>query len=81
MIKENKRFYREQERRMKSIGGDVLSYIYVKFELIQEESGLNLRSKEKNNKRWYEVYGKGKIMKKGSFKDCMDLIVNVWKKK
>lgn len=81
MIKENKRFYKAQERRIKSVGGDVLAYIYIKFEQIQEDTGLNFRSKEKKNKRWYEVYRKEKIVKKGSFKDCMDFIVNVWKKK
>lgn len=80
MMKENNRFRKRQERRMRQIGGDVLSYIYIKFEQVQEESGLQLDNDVKKGKYYYYVLRKGKQIKKGSFKTCMDFIVNEWKK-
>lgn len=80
MIKENKEFNKRQERRARQLGGDIMSYLYYKFEQIQEESGLQFENELKKGKRYYSVLEKGKEIKKGSFKTCMDFIVNAWKK-
>lgn len=86
-MKENKKFISERVKRASRITSNVVSYTVSKYFEIMGELGYNLFETRKKNKIYWRIDGydkkalKYKNIKQGTFKQCMDFILNKWKKK